>query len=294
MALSGNYVYAAARDLGIAIINATTANAPTVAGYLPDYYGEGVAADGNVMGQSTWDKVLFFDISSPEAPVLSDSIVLATGTGEFCIAGDYAYIHDFDTLRIYDISTLTNVVELGKAYTGGSWDGTAFVEGNYAYANAETNGIRVFDITDKNNPTEVGYYDGTNTARGVYVVDGVVYVAEKEAGLTVYRNDLLSSIDNNEELLQSFNLAQNYPNPFNPATTIEYTVPSGYNEVNLAVYNTLGQSVRTLVNQKQHAGTYRIEWDSRLNSGAVAPSGNYFYKLSIGNQVISKKMILLK
>jgi len=294
VALSGNYVYAATRDLGIAIINATTANAPTLVGFLSNYYGEGVAADGNVMGQSTWDKVLFYDISSPETPVLSDSIILATGTGEFAIKGDYAYVHDFDTLRIYDISTLTNVVELGNAYTGGSWDGTAFVEGNYAYANAETNGIRVFDITDKSSPTEIGYYDGTNTARGVYVVNGIVYVAEKEAGLTVYRNDLVASIENTEEMLQSFKLEQNYPNPFNPNTTIEYSIPNGNKEVKLTIFNTIGQSVQTLVNAKQSAGTYKIVWNGRLTSGSVAPSGVYIYKLSIGNQFVSKKMILMK
>jgi hypothetical protein len=294
VALSGNYVYAAARDLGIAIINATTANAPTLVTSLSDFYGEGVAADGNVMGQSTWDKIILYDISSPEAPVLSDSITLATGTGEFAIDGDYLYVHDFDTLRIYDISTLTNAVALGKAYTGGSWDGTAFVAGDYAYANAETNGIRVFDITDKSNPTEVAHYDGSASARGVYVVDGMVYVAEKENGLTVYRNDLLSSIEKTAGFLHSFTLEQNYPNPFNPTTTIKYSVPHGYDNVKLAIYNTLGQSIVTLVNTKQPAGTYQIVWDGRLKSGILAPSGIYLYKLSIGNQVVAKKMTLVK
>ena len=294
VALSGNYVYAAARDLGIAIINVTTANNPTLVSLMSDYYGEGVAADGNVMGQSTWDKVYFFDISSPESPALRDSIILVSGTGEFTIDGSCAYIHDLDTLRIFDITDLSNVVELGNVYTGGSWDGTVVIDGNYAYANAESNGIRVFDIADKANPTEVAYYDGTNTARGVFVVNGIAYVAEKEGGLTIYKNNLVTAIDNSEKLPLSFRLAQNYPNPFNPTTTIEYTIPVGLNDVKLEVFNSLGQSVRTLVSAKQPVGAYQIEWNSKLESGMAAPNGIYFYRLSVGNRIITKKMILMK
>jgi len=294
IAISGNYIYAATRNLGVAIINATTANAPTLVSFVSNFYGEGVAADGNVMGQSTWDKVYLFDITSPESPALRDSIILTTGTGEFCISGNYAYIHDYDTLRIYDISDLSNVVTLGKAYTGGSWDGTVFVEGNYAYANAETNGLRVFDIIDKSNPVEVAFYDGTNTARGVYVVNGLAYVAEKEGGLTVYRNDLVTAIDESEEMPLTFKLAQNFPNPFNPKTTIEFTVSEGMQTVKLEVYNTLGQLVRVLVNAKLPAGNYQVDWNSTIANGELAPNGLYFYRMTVGDESVSKKMILLK
>ncbi|MCJ7802219.1 MAG: T9SS type A sorting domain-containing protein, partial [Candidatus Marinimicrobia bacterium] len=85
-----------------------------------------------------------------------------------------------------------------------------------------------------------------------------------------------------------FELKQNYPNPFNPSTRISYSVnESGL--VKLSVYNLLGEVVDILVNQNQEAGFYNVQFDaSNLQSGV------YFYKLESGNQVETKKMMLLK
>jgi hypothetical protein len=294
IAMVGNYAYAAARDAGIAVINATTANAPVVESYLDDTYGEGVAAYGDRMAASTWDKIVFFDISNPATPVKGSEVTLATGTGEFTLHENYAYIHDFDTLRIYDMTDVNNILTLGKVYTGGSWDGSAAIEGNFAYANAETNGIRVIDITDKNAPAEVGFYDGTNSARGVSVKDGIVYVAEKEGGLTVYKNELY--VTSVEDITQpvTFTLNQNFPNPFNPVTAISYTVPDGAKSVMLTIYNAQGQLVRTLVNGTMAAGAHSVVWDGRIAEGSIAPNGVYLYQLNIDGQSLTRKMAFLK
>jgi hypothetical protein len=94
----------------------------------------------------------------------------------------------------------------------------------------------------------------------------------------------------------SFALYQNYPNPFNPSTKIQYTIPaSGSNSlVNLKVYDILGNEIATLVNEAKPAGTYNVEFNSLESNGKYLPSGIYFYKLSIGSFVQTKKMILLK
>jgi hypothetical protein len=85
-----------------------------------------------------------------------------------------------------------------------------------------------------------------------------------------------------------YKLAQNYPNPFNPTTKITYTLPN--NElVSLKVYNTIGEEVASLVNEQQQAGSYEVEF----NSTGLA-SGIYLYKITAGNFVETKKMILLK
>ncbi len=86
----------------------------------------------------------------------------------------------------------------------------------------------------------------------------------------------------------SFRLEQNYPNPFNPKTTIEYQIPKTC-QVDLNIYNTLGQKVATLVSQKQTAGNYEIEW----NASGFA-SGVYYYHLQAGDYREVKKMIILK
>lgn len=88
----------------------------------------------------------------------------------------------------------------------------------------------------------------------------------------------------------TFDLAQNFPNPFNPTTSIRYTVPSG--NVNLTVYDLLGQKVRTLVNKDVAAGAYEVNWDGTNAAGNLVSSGVYFYKLTSDAGVISKKMLL--
>jgi len=90
------------------------------------------------------------------------------------------------------------------------------------------------------------------------------------------------------QLPSEFKLSQNYPNPFNPATTINYQLPIT-NYVELSVYNLLGQKVVTLVSENQPPGQYKVEW----RAGNMA-SGIYYYKLSAGEYVEMKKMILLQ
>ena len=85
-----------------------------------------------------------------------------------------------------------------------------------------------------------------------------------------------------------FSLAQNYPNPFNPVTTIKYTLQQGSN-VSLTIYNVMGQQVEKLANGRKVAGTHSVSW----NAGELA-SGVYYYRLKAGNQVIIKKMSLIK
>ena len=90
-----------------------------------------------------------------------------------------------------------------------------------------------------------------------------------------------------------FSLANNYPNPFNPATTIKYALPQAA-DVQLTVYNVLGQPVRTLVAEHQNAGRYVVEWDATNDSGHSLSSGMYFYRLEAGGDLEVKKMLLLK
>ena len=93
---------------------------------------------------------------------------------------------------------------------------------------------------------------------------------------------------------EAFALANNYPNPFNPATTIKYALPQAA-DVELTVYNVLGQPIRTLVAEHQSAGRYVVEWDATNDSGHRLSSGMYFYRLQAGGEFLEvKKMLLLK
>ena len=88
-------------------------------------------------------------------------------------------------------------------------------------------------------------------------------------------------------------LHQNFPNPFNPSTEIRFDIPTARN-VKLRVYNQLGQTVRTLVQSRMKAGTYRIKWDGRTEAGHGVSSGVYFYSLEAGQYSQIRKMTLVK
>ncbi len=85
-----------------------------------------------------------------------------------------------------------------------------------------------------------------------------------------------------------FALSNNYPNPFNPTTNISYSVPQA-SEVNMIVFNTLGQQVATLVNEQKAPGSYTVTFEA-----GNLTSGVYFVRITAGDFTDTKKMLLLK
>ena len=88
--------------------------------------------------------------------------------------------------------------------------------------------------------------------------------------------------------MQEFQLKQNYPNPFNPTTNIEFSVPQS-SDVKLVVYNQLGETVATLVNEHLSAGSYKADWNAE-----DLPSGIYFYRITAGDFSKTMKLMLIK
>ncbi|MDR3627604.1 MAG: T9SS type A sorting domain-containing protein [Ignavibacteriaceae bacterium] len=118
---------------------------------------------------------------------------------------------------------------------------------------------------------------------------------------TVYFDDLTienlgpnDAVNNQNKILPAqFAVFQNYPNPFNPTTTISYSLPKAIS-VKVIVYDVLGREVKTLVNTDQKAGIQQVIWNGDNNMGRKVSSGIYMYKVSAGEQVQVKKMIMLK
>ncbi len=96
------------------------------------------------------------------------------------------------------------------------------------------------------------------------------------------------SVENEITQPTEFLLSQNHPNPFNPSTKIKYSVPQT-SQVQLKVFDVLGNEIETLVNEEKPSGTYELTWNA-----ADLPSGVYFYQLKAGEYTGTKKMILLK
>ena len=105
---------------------------------------------------------------------------------------------------------------------------------------------------------------------------------------------VLTGIDNPGSVIpEKMVLIGNYPNPFNPETVIRYGL-SDRAQVVLQIFNSLGQSVRTLVNETQNAGYQAVRWDGKNNYGDPLPSGIYFYRLTAGGYLATKKMLLVR
>lgn len=117
--------------------------------------------------------------------------------------------------------------------------------------------------------------------------------------------ELSSESEQNQEGLSKSNQARiesekpvlalhaNYPNPFNPTTSIRFSLPSdGF--VELSIYNIQGQLVRQLISGFQNAGQHEVIWNSRNNEGLNVASGIYLYRLKFGNQILTRKLTLVK
>ena len=158
----------------------------------------------------------------------------------------------------------------------------------------------------KNNEWEkIGTVTGSGTIteyKDYYYEDDYSYLPYN--GTVLYR---LKQVDYNGEFEYSdilnveveftpteISISQNYPNPFNPETTIKYWL-NGEVNVEIKIYNSLGQEIETLINQIQNAGTYSVKWNGSSNA-----SGIYFYSFEVNDQSGKnihkemKKLILMK
>ncbi len=149
--------------------------------------------------------------------------------------------------------------------TSGSWEKVAFVEGN-----GTKTSISTYSYSDKE-INEPGMYS--------YRLKQVDF-----DGTFEYSNAIQAEI----LVPNKYNLAQNFPNPFNPSTKISYSIPKA-GDVNINIYSVVGELVTTLVNEKQEAGAYQLEFDA-----SSLTSGVYFYTLTSGEFTKTNKMILMK
>lgn len=175
--------------------------------------------------------------------------------------------------------------------TAYSWINSWFTGSNYESFAGDFSGDGYCDIGVREISTGRWFiaYNWNNhftQANGIVVSNAWLDAFAKTSGsakVTVDSTELISGVP------KTFALSQNYPNPFNPTTTIEYTVPTT-GRVTLIVYNLLGQTVKTLVDEDQQAGDHRVTFD-----GSTLASGVYLYRLqSDSGASASKKMLLLK
>ena len=103
-----------------------------------------------------------------------------------------------------------------------------------------------------------------------------------------FADSVWQEVEKGKNIAGNYQLYQNYPNPFNAVTTIAYEVPTA-EQVTLLICNALGQEVARLVNERKSAGRYEVRWDA-----SNMPTGVYFYRLTAGSFIATRKLLLIK
>ncbi|MBN8546099.1 MAG: T9SS type A sorting domain-containing protein [Ignavibacteria bacterium] len=149
-------------------------------------------------------------------------------------------------------------------------------DGNHQYHNnwePNLSGIQVDSLARFSSLTGVLYFSFSNYK----------LTPRKDADFVGYTTDIKDNLTPAE-----FSLSQNYPNPFNPSTAIEFSLPKGEN-VKLEIFDVLGRSVQTIINEYKEAGNYKVYFNA-----SALPSGMYIYRIDAGAKSSVKKMILMK
>jgi hypothetical protein len=102
-----------------------------------------------------------------------------------------------------------------------------------------------------------------------------------------------SANGNVQAVVKNFALFQNYPNPFNPTTRIDYEIPSS-GDVDIKIFNINGELIKVFTRSNQPSGRYSVNWDGRNSNNQPVASGIYLYRVSFGNSVLTRKMLLIK
>ncbi len=300
---------------------------------IPDVLVASFATNGlnclsGATGNLLWNWQMDFQFGVASIPDLNgdgyDDVIAGARYGNFyCISGrgdSLFFIHSFPGDWMYTVNSMPSIdgnfsneilagTKNGKVvcFSGGTLalpveltGFTGFVSNgkvNLNWSTATETNNSGFEIERKSEYdwTQIGFVPGSGTSseqRAYSFVDEIV-----TSGNYSYR---LKQIDFNGQFEYSeiieidintpaeYSLEQNYPNPFNPSTTINYSIKEN-GLVTLKVFDILGNEVKTIINAEQEAGVYRIEF----NASSLA-SGIYFYTLTAGDFVSTKKMVLLK
>ncbi len=186
----------------------------------------------------------------------------------------------FISMKFYKMNSLDQIY-MNYLYffdRNGEYTGESYQDSTHNFQKSHKD----FDFTFKVGSNR--FFNPTLYGEDIYVdvYEGFTKADSFKVGTVTDLNQRRTSVS------QDFILEQNYPNPFNPTTSISYRLPAP-SDVELTVYNTLGQKVATLVKEKQPAGQYSVNFDA----GGLA-SGVYYCRLQAGNFRQVKKMLLIR
>ena len=135
--------------------------------------------------------------------------------------------------------------------------------------------------------------DIDNDGSGDIVFTSASFAADKPHLYMIEHSGTLEASEESPSIPNKISISQNYPNPFNPETRFQYNIPVD-GIVSIKVYDILGNKIKTLVNQWKSAGIHNEIWSGQNDNNQMVSSGVYFYQVKVGDEQITKKMILSK
>ncbi len=240
-------------------------------------------------------------------PGNGSTIYKTTNGGANWLNTDIPGIYITDITFVSELTGYTNNSSLGITKTidgGNTWFPVLNSVDNYKIQFLDSNTIYSGSYKSNDGGAHWTLYK-TKIQEGLYYYSpNKTYYVNNSTGFIIGGNgagilrttdggEIISSIYSSQtssQIPEQFLLKQNYPNPFNPSTRINYELRNS-NYVSLKVFDLLGKEVATLVNEKQNAGSYAVDFNSTEFN---LPSGIYFYTLNAGEFKETKKMVLIK
>ena len=252
--------------------------------YFTDY-------SGDVFVINPTDTLPLDAISNP-ATVLASGVAPGTEGGLVMDASEtFLYVSDYNEGKVFKVSTGGSVTELvdfsdfaSRGLALSPDGGTLYITG---YLSDE---IVAYDLI---NDTATLFADGASTGGLLNGPFGMVISANDYPPFDGGAWDTAVLEDRSEAVPDQLALQQNYPNPFNSGTVIEFALPRAH-EVDLRLYNLVGQEVLQLATGAREAGLYSLLWDGTDAQGQLLASGVYLYRLETGDRTLTRSLLLLR
>jgi hypothetical protein len=194
-----------------------------------------------------------------------------------------------DTFFVYDVPSGYSV-NYGDLEIDGATGNLYIVSSNYTtIAEATFSGalVQLHDLPIGVTSISGIGLDCDNNEGWVGSTDGEVYhLGNMPCGMA-------TTIEEIENVIQTYKLFAGYPNPFNPETRIRFSIP-GMQPVSMAIYDVLGNLVNVLVDGPIPAGTHEVVWNATNQDGGKVPSGTYFCRLQAGSFTGTTKLLLVR
>lgn len=230
------------------------------------------------------------DVSNPDFPVVVSNVATPGSARDIFVSGDYAYVADGGSgLTIFNVSD-PRECELLVTFDTPGYAYDVVVEDGVAYVADGAHVFSVVDVSDPYYPVLTDSYWVPDDANSVCVSGNYAYVANDQSGLSMLGLSDEWGVDTEPEvaLPEDFYLSPAYPNPFNSTTNITYGLPVA-SYIVLELFDLTGRRVSTLVKDNLQPGIHQFN----LRADDL-PSGLYFVRLEASEQVLSRKILLLK